>query len=116
MFTTIANLRNSSAMQDRVTKVENWLKKQNPNWQPEFVFPIFAIGNSNPVEDVSWVYDNTRTYFDWPEMEAAVIRKIATNQICSKVDHIDNILSRMNRSKAATIAELTEVYNAAYAE
>ena len=54
-FTSIKNLRASSAMQTRVTQVANNLKKLNANWQPEWFFPVAAVGLSNGVEDVSWV-------------------------------------------------------------
>jgi hypothetical protein len=57
-FTSIAMLRASSAIQDRVTRVENNLKKIEPNWQSEWLFPAIVVGLSNGFDDVSWVLDN----------------------------------------------------------
>lgn len=59
MFTSISALRNSSAMPDRVSSVERNLKKLNPQWKPEYLFPVAAIGLSNIVDDVEWVEHNT---------------------------------------------------------
>lgn len=55
-FTTIANLRASSAMQDRVTKVANNLKKMRPDWGDNTLFPIAAVGLSNSQDDMDWVF------------------------------------------------------------
>lgn len=115
MFTTIANLRKSNADQPRVSTVEKWLLKQNPKWEPTFIFPIFAIANSNSVDDVDWVFDETRCHEPWPEMQAAVMRKIATDGIAID-DHARDILRRLRRSKASTVAELTKLYKEAYLE
>jgi hypothetical protein len=59
MFTSISALRNSHAMQDRVSSVERNLKKLNPQWKPEFLFPVAVVGLSNSVDDVEWVEYNT---------------------------------------------------------
>jgi hypothetical protein len=58
MFTTLAALRNSSAQQGRVTKVENWLKKQNKDWKPEYIFPMVVVQISNTLEDYEWVLNS----------------------------------------------------------
>lgn len=63
MFTSISALRTSRALQDRVTSVERNLKKLNPQWKPEFLFPVAAVGLSNVVDDVEWVEYNTSTHF-----------------------------------------------------
>jgi hypothetical protein len=55
MLTSIRALRDSSAMQSRVSQVANNLKKINPNWKDDWYFPIAAVGLSNGAEDVHWV-------------------------------------------------------------
>ena len=62
MFTSISALRDSHAMQDRVSSVERNLKKLNPQWKPEHLFPIAAVGLSNIVDDVEWVARNESTH------------------------------------------------------
>jgi hypothetical protein len=62
MFTSINMLRNSSAMQDRVTSVEKHLKRLNPDWDPSWWFPVLAIGLSNVTADVEWVHDVDSTH------------------------------------------------------
>lgn len=57
-FTSIELLRNSSAETRRVDAVERNLKELNSNWQPNWMFPISAIGLSNVADDIHWVYDN----------------------------------------------------------
>lgn len=58
MFTTIKWLRNSNAMQARVTSVARNLKGLNPNWKDTWLFPILAVGLSNSLDDVHWVFIN----------------------------------------------------------
>jgi hypothetical protein len=62
MFTSINALRSSSAQQDRVTKVENWLKKRVPAFAPGFIFPVALIAESNSRDDFDWVMDVRSTH------------------------------------------------------
>lgn len=64
MFTSIQMLRNSSAMQDRVSSVERNLKKINPNWKDHWLFPIAAVGLSNSADDIEWVLNNSGVQLD----------------------------------------------------
>jgi hypothetical protein len=61
MFTSIQLLRSSVAQQDRVSKVANHLKKLNVSWQDDWFFPVVAVGLSNSVDDVEWVFSNSIT-------------------------------------------------------
>lgn len=61
-LTSIAALRNSSAMQSRVTTVENFLKRLNRDWQAAWWFPIAFINVSNDDADMSWVRSHTSTH------------------------------------------------------
>lgn len=56
-FTSIERLRNSTAVQSRVDSVERNLKTFNKDWRPDWMFPITAVGLSNVVDDVHWVYE-----------------------------------------------------------
>ena len=58
MFTSIKLLRNSDAVQTRVTTVENFLKKKMLNYSPEKFFPVAVIALSNSLADVQWVASN----------------------------------------------------------
>lgn len=64
MFTSIQMLRNSSAMQDRVSSVERNLKKINPKWKDHWLFPIAAVGLSNSADDIEWVLNNSGVQLD----------------------------------------------------
>ena len=56
MFTTITKLRASHAQQDRVTKVENALKKKFGGvWYSDAAFPMVFIVISNGMDDYRWV-------------------------------------------------------------
>lgn len=60
MFITIEALRNSDAMQDRVTTVENYLKRVygNGKWNPKSPFPAAIVLISNTRDDYEWVQRN----------------------------------------------------------
>lgn len=56
MFTTIEALRASHAMQDRVTKVETFLKNNaGGKWEPKALFPAEIVLLSNTHDDYEWV-------------------------------------------------------------
>lgn len=115
MFTTIQNLRASNAMQDRVTKVENWMKRNNPEYTPDGKFPIFLIASSNPVEDVDWVYYNKSTHAAWPEVEKAVLMQFAVNGNAPAAQHhFEEVVRQLRRNKAQTIEEMQKKYKEAY--
>lgn len=115
MFTTIAKLRNSHAMTARVSSVENWLKKQNPNWTPDTKFPIFAIANSNAVDDVDWVIGTTSTHVAWPEMEKAILAIFGHANVAEHFDYIENQM-RAHAGKTKAAQDLTHKYNQALVE
>lgn len=58
MFTSINRLRNSTAIQDRVTRVENFLKKNSAVYTPDMLFPAAVIIKSNNLDDYDWVMRN----------------------------------------------------------
>jgi hypothetical protein len=111
MFTTIKALRASHAMTSRVNTVDNWLKRQNPEWKPEDKFPIFAIANSNVVDDVEWVFNVTSTHAKWPAMEKAVLAQFGHK---NAEEHEEFIVRALRNGKAKALAEITPKYNAAY--
>ena len=59
MFITIEALRNSPAMQSRVTQVETYLKKTYGKglWDPKALFPAAIVFVSNGQPDYNWVMD-----------------------------------------------------------
>lgn len=61
-LTSIQNLRASTAMQSRVTTVENFLKRLNRNWNAAWFFPIAFINVSNGDDDMHWVRSHTSTH------------------------------------------------------
>lgn len=61
-LTSIQSLRNSDAEQGRVSKVENFLKRHNRDWKPEWWFPISIIVVSNDQDDCSWVRSHSSTH------------------------------------------------------
>lgn len=61
-LTSIANLRKSTALQTRVENVMRYLKTLNPNWHPDWYFPIAIINVSNDSDDCSWVRSHTGTH------------------------------------------------------
>lgn len=111
LFTTIQNLRASSAMQQRVSTVENWLKRQKKDWKADDKFPVFAIANSNAVDDVEWVFGTKNVLVTWPEMETAILTEFGHSNI---TQHIDFIEKQLRTNKAKALAEITPKYNAAY--
>lgn len=111
LFTTIQNLRASSAQQNRVQTVENWLKRQKKDWNPTDKFPVFAIANSNAVDDVEWVFGSRNVLVAWPEMEKAILAEFGHK---TTSEHVDYIESQLRVGKAKAIAEITPKYNAAY--
>lgn len=115
MFTTIANLRASHAMTARVSSVENWLKKQNPNWTSDTKFPIFVIANSNSVDDVDWVIGTTSTHEAWPQMEQAVLALFGHKDVAEHFDYIENLM-RARAGKGKAVEELAQKYNTALIE
>jgi hypothetical protein len=117
MFTTIENLRNSNADQSRVDKVEKWLMSKNPNWTRDAMFPIFAVGNSNPVEDIEWVYEQTQCHSSWVPMEEAVLKmvpRLPGVTYPTIQQHINAVVRELKDSKAKTITKYTELYNKAF--
>jgi hypothetical protein len=117
MFTSIKALYASPAQRDRVATVEKWLQKQSTMFHSDLIFPIFAIGNSNSVDDVDWVVGHKSCHIAWPELESAVLaeinRSIADTTQLDAAQHMEKYVRDMNRSKVKTIAELTELYNKA---
>lgn len=111
LFTTIKNLRASGAQQQRVTTVENWLKRQKKDWKAEDKFPVFAIANSNSVDDVEWVFGVRSVLVAWPEMEKAILAEFGHK---NTAEHIDYIEAQLRAGKAKAIAEITPKYNTAY--
>lgn len=112
MFTTIAKLRASSAMQSRVTTVESWLKKQQPGYTPESKFPIAFIGYPNAVADVEWVNASSNTHAMWPELANEVLKEFGHS---TQTAHRDEIETMLNSGKANALEEIKAKYNAAFA-
>lgn len=115
MFTSIKALYASPAMPSRVATVEKWMKQQSPSFTSDLIFPIFAIGNSNSMDDVEWVVEHPSCHVAWPELEAAVLMLYATESTVAPTaeQHMDKYVRGMNHNKAKTIAELTALYNKA---
>ena len=115
MFTTIAKLRASSAMQSRVTTVENWLKRQVPGYTPEALFPIAFIAHSNSVDDVEWVNGVAGTHVTNAELASEVLKEFGHK---TQGEH-RNAMSELLRSrdgKTKVLAEqIVPKYNAAFA-
>jgi hypothetical protein len=60
MFTSIALLRASSALQNRVTKVFNYLKKTyGAEWPEDALFPAEVVFISNSIDDYQWLLGNS---------------------------------------------------------
>lgn len=115
MFTSIQKLRASSAMQSRVTTVENWLKRQNPNWTPESRFPIAFIAHSNAVDDVDWVNGSTNTHVSWPELSNEVLKEFGHKTQVEHRNAIEELLrSREGKTKVLN-EQIVPKYNAAFA-
>lgn len=112
MFTTIAKLRASSAMQSRVTTVENWLKKQNAGYTEDVKFPIAFIAHSNAVADVEWVNGVSSTHAMWPELANEVLKEFGHS---TQTAHRQEIEDMLNRSKSASLQEIVTKYNNAFA-
>lgn len=115
MFTTIAKLRASSAMQDRVTTVESWLKRQNVGYTPEVKFPIAFIAHSNAVADVSWVNDSTNTHAMWPELANEVLKEFGHKTQTEHRQEIENMLSSREGKTKVLNEQIVPKYNAAFA-
>lgn len=64
ILTSIAVLRNSHALQNRVDQVENFLRKNSDlkEWPAAAVFPAEVIRLSNTVDDYEWVLDYHKDY------------------------------------------------------
>lgn len=115
MFTTIAKLRASSAMQSRVTTVENWLKRQNPSWTPDTKFPIAFIANSNIVADVEWVNGVTSTHASWPELANAVLAQFGHKTQTEHRHAIEEMLNARAGKTKALNDQIIPKYNIAFA-
>jgi hypothetical protein len=117
MFTSIAKLRASSAMQSRVTTVENWLKRQmGAAYTPEVKFPIAFIAHSNSVEDVSWVNGYTNTHVAWPELADAVLKEFGHKTQGEHRSAMYEMLDARSPGKNKVLAEtIVPKYNAAFA-
>lgn len=114
MFTSIEKLRASHAMQDRVSSVERWLKRQNPNYLNAEKFPIFVIGNSNAVADVDWVISVNSTHIGWPEMHKAVLAEFGHKTIIEHNEYVEQLFNKS--TKANALAELNQKYVNAYSK
>jgi hypothetical protein len=66
MFTSIRNLRKSSAMTQRVNMVEAHLKRAYPGYNQDMMFPVFEVAASNSIDDYEWVQNNRQTHFTTP--------------------------------------------------
>ena len=111
MFTTIEKLRASHAQQNRVSTVDNWHKRNGGNWLPTDKLAIFAIANSNSVDDVDWVCGTSSTHVAWPAMEAAVLKAFGHK---TKGEHMNAIQSMLRAGKAKALPEITAKYHEAY--
>lgn len=98
MFTTIAALRKSSAMQSRVTTVENYLKKRAKAYTPDMIFPIAIIAESNSGADFQWVEGVTSTH-----SKKGYVNGVHLDLTAIKVDDYDK-LSAAKRTEAVVKA------------
>lgn len=112
MYTTIEKLRASSALQNRVTTVVNALNKEHASgtWPVTEKFPIYAIGHSNSIDDVQWVFGAKGTHAAWPEMEKAVLEVFGHR---TRPEHTEYVEQLLQKGKAKALVELDEKYKLA---
>jgi len=114
MFTTIRELRKSTAIQDRVDSVEKHLLRLNPDWKIDYWFPVIAIGLSNVNDDVDWVMGRGDLLLGHNTSGARVFVGDRYRQASSVLAVVRDIsMDIPERGKTAFISEQLRQYNVA---